>query len=125
MPAGTYSEHFLLNYLLVGDTATRIIAWSVGLSTISTPTDAVLGEFTDASYTRQAGHFASVNANTFTNTAAISFGTFQTLKTAQAVLIFDSTTHLLLYGSLAAASSVRAGTDSASFAIGSLLVVLS
>lgn len=126
MPGGSFADNMLLAYLLQGATATRVTAWSAGLSTLAAPVDGTLGEFVDASYTRQSVVFAASVANTYTNTAAIVFGSMQTAKMGSSFLLFNNAGSYLCGGSLSANSTFRGGgTDSATFAAGAIRVVLS
>ncbi len=121
MPAGTYAEKFMLQYLLQGGTATRATAWTVGLSG-GVPSSTSASEI--AGYTRQVVGFASSNATLYTNTAGVAFAAFGTSTQLSGVLIFDQGGNYLCGGTLSANSTVRAGTDSATFTSGAIRVSL-
>ena len=124
MSAGSYAQNLLLQYLLLGSTGTRVTTWSVGLS-LGSPSQASLSEVGAGSgYARKAVVFLSSNINTFTNTAAITFGAFSTSATMSGCFVVDSAGDLLLFGTLSPATA-PAATSVAVFASGALKVVLS
>lgn len=123
MPAGSFAENQTLAYLLLGGTATRNTSWSVGLCTGS-PTQAALSEFAGGAYARQAVVFSSSNAGTFTNHAAITFGTPGTTATMSGIIVVNGAGSLLLYGVLATATSMHS-TSSGTIGSGALSVALS
>ncbi len=106
MPAGSFAENLLLQYGLIGATATRVTTWSVGL-TRGSPQPGTLSEIAAGSgYTRSAIGFASSNVNTFTNTAAVTFGAFSSNDTVSGIFIVDSAGDLLLYGTVSPATAI-------------------
>jgi hypothetical protein len=124
MPAGTFAENVLLQYALLGATASRVTTWSVGLS-LGSPKEGTLSEVGAGSgYARAAAGFASQNANTFTNTAAVTYAAFSSNATISGAFVTNSAGSLLLFGTLSPATAVAKGSV-ASFASGGLKVVLS
>ncbi len=111
MSAGSFAQNLMLAYGLVGATATRVTAWSVGLSLGSGLTEGTLSEVAAGSgYTRKAVVFASSVANTFTNTAAVTFGAFSSAATMRGIFVVNDAGSLLLYGTLSPATAVAAGS---------------
>ena len=107
MPAGTFAENLLLQYGLLGATATRVTTWSVGLS-LGSPTQGTLSEIAAGSgYARSAIGFASSNVNTFTNTAAVTFGAFSSNASVSGIFVTDSAGDLLLYGTLSPTTNIQ------------------
>ncbi len=124
MSAGTYAENIMLAYGLLGATASRATAWSVGLS-LGVPHEGTLSEVAAGSgYTRKAATFKSLAANTFVNSPAVNFGPFSSIATMSGAFVVDQNGSLLLYGTLSAATAVAVGS-SASFAASALTVILS
>ncbi len=124
MAGGTYAEHMMLNFWLLGDTASRATSWSVGLS-LGVPHEGTLSEVAAGSgYARTAVVFKSIAANTFVNSPAFKFGAFSSSANMSGAFVVDQNGSLLLYGTLATATAVAAGS-SASFAASALTVVLS
>lgn len=125
MSAGTYAENMLLQYLLLGNTASRATAWSVGIS-LGAPAQGTLSEVGAGSgYTRQAVGFASSVANTFTNTAAVTFGAYSSGGiNASGIFVLDQNGSLLAYGTLSPVTTIRAGSTGI-IASGALKVTLS
>ena len=128
----TWSENFLLAYLLLGATATRPVAWGIGLS-LGSPTSVSASEVASGSgVVRSSGQFASVNINSFTNSVANTYGPVNAAASYSGIVIMDSLPasytadqgHLLMNGLLATARTVGSG-DSLVLAVGGLVVSLS
>ena len=125
MSAGSFAQNLLLQYGLLGATATRVSAWSVGLSLSSTLTEGTLSEIAAGSgYARQAVAFASSVVNTFTNTAAVTFGVFSSNNTVRGIFVVNDAGSLLLYGTLSPATAIARGSVGI-IASGALKVTLS
>ncbi len=123
MPGGSYAQNLLLAYQLQGSTATRVTAWSVGLS-LGSPSQASLSEVgTGSGYARKAATFKSLAANTFVNSPAISFAAFSSAATISGAFVVNDAGSLLLFGTLGAATAVVAGSIG-SFAASALTVLL-
>jgi hypothetical protein len=129
---GTYAENFLLAYLLLGATATRPAAWGIGLS-LGSPTSVSGSEIASGTgIVRSSGQFVSVNANTFSNSVANTYGPVNAAGSYSGIVIMDSLPasytadqgHLLMGGLLATARTVGSG-DSLVLAVGGLTVSLS
>jgi hypothetical protein len=110
MSAGTYAENMLLQYALLGATASRATAWTVGIS-LGVPAQGTLSEVGAGSgYARKAVGFASSVANTFTNTAAVTFGAYSSAANATGLFVVDQNGSLLVYGTLSPVTTIRAGS---------------
>jgi hypothetical protein len=110
MSAGSFAQNLLLQYGLIGATATRVTAWSVGLS-LGSPKEGTLSEIAAGSgYVRQPIGFASSVANTFTNSAAVSFAAFSSNATVSGIFVVNNAGSLLLYGTLSPATAIARGS---------------
>ena len=125
MPGGTYAENLLLQYGLIGATATRVTSWSVGLS-LGSPKEGTLSEIgAGSNYARQAVGFASSVVNTFTNSAAVTFGAFSSNATVSGIFVVNGANgSLLLFGTLSPATAIARGSVGV-IASGALKVALS
>ncbi len=124
MSAGSFAQNLMLQYGLLGATATRVTAWTVGLS-LGSPKEGTLSEVAAGSgYTRKAVAFASSNVSNFTNTAAVTFGAFSSIATMSGLFVVDNNGSLLLYGTMSSGIAVAAGSTGI-FASGALKVALS
>ncbi len=124
MPAGSYAENLLLQYLLLGSTATRVTTWTYGLS-LGSPSQASLSEVGAGSgYTRKEvfGAFA-LSGSTVNNIGAVGFGPFSSVATISGVFMVSGG-NLLLYGTLSPVTAVAVGS-SAQFASAALKITLS
>lgn len=111
MSAGSFAENLLLQYGLLGATATRVSAWSVGLSLGSGLTEGTLSEIAAGSgYARQAVGFASSAVSLFTNSAAVTFGAFSSNATVRGIFVVNDAGSLLLYGTLSPATAIARGS---------------
>ena len=129
---GTFAENMLLAYLLLGATATRPVAWGIGLS-LGSPTSVSGSEIASGTgVVRSSGQFASTNVNSFTNSVANTYGPVNAAGSYSGIVVMDSLPasytadqgHLLLGGLLATARTVGSG-DSLVLAVGGLTVSLS
>ena len=128
----TFAENFMLAYLLLGATATRPIAWGIGLS-LGSPTSVSGSEIASGTgIVRSSGQFSSANVNTFVNTVANTYGPVNAAGSYSGIAIFDSLPasytagqgNLLLCGLLATARTVGSG-DSLVLASSALTISLS
>ena len=119
---GTFYEPVLLNYALLGATATRPTAWALALGA-AVPTASTFTEIGTASgYSCQTMPFPSAASATVTNTVAATMGPFSTAVTISGAVIKDVSAtggHVIFYGSLATAATLAIG-NSIIFAVGSL-----
>lgn len=127
----TFAANFELAYLLQGSTATRPTAWGIGLS-LGSPTSVSASEIASGTgVVRLAAGFASQNANTFTQTAASTYGPVNAAGSYSGIDVFDTTPasytanagNYLLGGLLATARTVGSG-DSLVLGSGALSVSL-
>ncbi len=127
----TYAENFLLAYLLLGATATRPVAWGIGLS-LGSPTSVSGSEIASGTgIVRSTGAFSSANINSFVNTVANTYGPVNAAASYSGIAVFDTLPasytanagNLLLYGLLATARTVGSG-DSLVLASSALVVSL-
>lgn len=125
-----YAEKFLLDYVLLGSTATRPVAWGVGVS-LGTPTSVSASEIaTGSGATRQGATFgaAASPAGTSSNVNAMTFGPFSAGATVQGLIVLDTAIatggNLLWYGQLATPRTLGAG-DSLVINAGALVISLS
>lgn len=128
----TYAENMLLQYLLLGSTATRAVAWGVGLS-LGSPTSVSASEIASGTgVVRSSGLFSSAAINTFINTVANTYGPVNAAGSYSGIVVLDSLPasytanqgNLLLYGLLATARTVGSG-DSLVLASSALTISLS
>lgn len=112
---GSYAEILALNFLMNTATATRPVAWGIGLST-GVPSSVSGSEIGTASgYARQSGFFGTAAAGSLINTAAVTYGPWSNQATVSGITIWDTVTtaanggDMLWYGTFATAQTVLAG----------------
>ena len=128
----TYADNFLLAYLLLGATATRPVAWGIGLS-LGSPTSVSASEIASGTgVVRSTGAFSSANINTFVNTVANTYGPVNAAGSYSGIVVMDSLPasytanqgNLLLFGLLSTPRTVGSG-DSLVLASSGLTISLS
>jgi hypothetical protein len=111
---GSNTENLALNFMLNAQTATRPVAWGIGLST-GVPTAVAGSEIgTGSGYTRQTAGFGAAAAGTCLNTNAATFGPFSSAMTVQGITVWDTVLqggsgNLLWFGTLATARTTAIG----------------
>jgi hypothetical protein len=119
----------MLDYSLLGSTAGRPVAWSMGLS-LGIPSSISASEIaTGSGMTRQTLQMAAAAspAGSASNTNALTFGPILSSATISGLQIWDTAAstggNMLWYGTLTTARALNAG-DSLVFSAGSLIITL-